>query len=209
MTSQLTLPERPAAPGLARGEQPVVLADIMQAGVRVAVWDRPSPVDDALVARACSRRLAIKSWVDTALLDPTLRRLLPAEEDGALREDLSLLADMTACLFGVTGVGLRVTALEKPMCPRFHVDRIPVRLLCTYGGPGSEWLPVGSVPAGLLTPGASQDGRVKAEAVERLAAGQVALFKGDTWDESPGGGVVHRSPAVTAGTQRLLVTLDI
>ena len=83
MTSQLTLPERPAAPGLARGEQPVVLADIMQAGVRVAVWDRPSPVDDALVARACARRLAIKSWVDTALLDPTLRRLLPA----AGRED--------------------------------------------------------------------------------------------------------------------------
>ena len=65
MTSQLTLPDRPPAPGLARGEQAVVLADIMQASVQVAVWDRPSPLEEALVARACLRRLAIKSWVET------------------------------------------------------------------------------------------------------------------------------------------------
>ncbi len=209
MTPLLTFPEPPPTPGLARGEQAVVLADIMQASVQVAVWDRPSPLDEALVARACLRRLAIKSWVDTALLTPVLRRLLPAEEDAPLREDLSLLADMTACLFGVTGVGLRVAALEKPMCPRFHVDRIPVRLLCTYGGPGSEWLPSASVPEGLLTPGASQEGRYQGQAVERLATGQVALFKGDAWGETPGGGVVHRSPPVAAGEKRLLITLDI
>ena len=209
MTSQLTFPECPPTPGLARDEQAVVLADIMRASVQVAVWDRPSPLDEALVARACAHRLAIKSWVDTALLTPTLRRLLPAEEDASLREDVSLLADMTACLFGVTGVGLRVTALDKPMCPRFHVDRIPVRLLCTYGGPGSEWLPAASVPEGLLTPGASQEGRYQAQAVERLTSGQVALFKGDAWGETPGGGVVHRSPPVAAGEKRLLITLDI
>ena len=200
-------PEYSPPPGLARSDQAVVLAEIMHEPV--AVWDRPSPLDDALVARACARGLAIKSWVDTALLMPTLRRLLPAEDDAALREDLALLADMTACLFGVTGVGLRVTALEKPMCPRFHVDRIPVRLLCTYGGPGSEWLPAAAVPPGLLTPGASQEGAFPTDAVQRLAAGQVALFKGDTWDDTPGGGVVHRSPPVPAGTRRLLVTLDI
>ena len=122
---------------------------------------------------------------------------------------LALLAEMMACLFGTAGVGLRVTALEKPMCPRFHVDRIPVRMLCTYGGPGSQWLPAPSVPTGLLVPGVDQEGRYAADSVQQLQAGQVALFKGDTWRDNPGSGVVHRSPPVSPGQQRLLVTLDI
>ncbi|MGB1464923.1 MAG: DUF1826 domain-containing protein, partial [Alcanivorax nanhaiticus] len=88
-------------------------------------------------------------------------------------------------------------------------DARPVRLLCTYGGPGSEWLPGNVVPAGLLTPGEAQDGRVAAEQVAQLATGQVALFKGDTWRDNPGSGVVHRSPSLSPGQQRLLVTLDI
>ena len=37
----------------------------------------------------------------------------------------------------------------------------------------------------------------------------VALFKGATWRDNPGSGVVHRSPPVSPGQQRLLVTLDI
>lgn len=199
----------PAPDGLARRQDPLVLADIMQDPVRVALWDRPSPVDPDVVALACRQRLAIRTWVNIETLTPTLEELLPDTAYGPLREDLALLADMTACLFGLDGVGLRVTALTKPMCPRFHVDRILVRLLCTYGGPGSEWLPAPSVPTGLLVPGASQEGRVEAAAIQRLEPGQVALFKGESWDEQPGNGVVHRSPPVASGGERLLVTLDV
>lgn len=195
--------------GLVRDRGPLVLADIMQDPVRVALWDRPSPVEPAVVALACRQRLAIRSWLSMDTLEPTLQELLPDAAYGPLREDLALLADMTTCLFGVDGVGVRVTALTKPMCPRFHVDRIPVRLLCTYGGPGSEWLPAPSVPGGLLVPGCSQEGRVEAAAIQRLEPGQVALFKGETWGEQPGNGVVHRSPPVADRSERLLVTLDV
>jgi len=202
-------PKAYAAPGLVMRDDAGVLADVMMDPVQVAVWDRRSPLDQQVVQQACSKKLAVKSWLDVADLPASIKRSLPGEGFAPLREDLVLLADMMACLFGVTGVGLRVTALEKPMCPRFHVDRIPVRLLCTYGGPGSQWLPAPAVSAGLLVPGVEQEGRYATDSVQQLQAGQVALFKGDTWRDNPGSGVVHRSPPVSPGQQRLLVTLDI
>jgi len=36
--------------------------------------------------------------------------------------------------------GTRITTLDRAMCPRFHVDRVPVRLIVTWGGPGTQWL---------------------------------------------------------------------
>jgi hypothetical protein len=44
---------------------------------------------------------------------------------------------MYQCLFEPEAIGLRIHVLADTMCPRFHVDRVPVRLLCTYRGPGT------------------------------------------------------------------------
>ncbi|OJH06945.1 MAG: hypothetical protein AOY29_04990 [Alcanivorax borkumensis] len=186
-----------------------VLADIVQDDMEVAVWDRPSPVGQDVVALACQQRLALKHWLELSQLEGAIERMLPDERYGALRDDLVLLADMTACLFGVSGLGLRVTALQAPMCPRFHVDRIPVRLLCTYGGQGSQWLPFDCVDDQLLSPGSNQPLLFQQENVKQLEAGQVALLKGESWRDNPGAGVVHRSPPMSPGQQRLLITLDI
>ncbi len=125
MMGAKTLPKAYAAPGLVMRDDAGVLADVMLDPVQVAVWDRHSPLDQQVVQLACREKLAVKSWLDVADLPASMKRSLPGEVFAPLREDLALLADMMACLFGATGVGLRVTALEKPMCPRFHVDRIP------------------------------------------------------------------------------------
>ncbi|WP_323774056.1 DUF1826 domain-containing protein [Alcanivorax sp.] len=195
--------------GWLRAPEAAVLADIFAEDVQVAVWDRPSPVGQDVVALACEQRLAVKSWLEISQLEQGILRILSDEQYAAMRDDLFLLADMMACLFGVAGVGLRVTALRQPMCPRFHVDRIPVRLLCTYGGQGSQWLPATHVHSQLLLPGSDQGSLYPQAGVEQIGAGQVALFKGETWRDNPGAGVVHRSPPMSPGQQRLLVTLDI
>ena len=196
--------------GLAISEEAGVLGEIGHEHVFVAVWDRLSPVGADVVALACQQRMAVRSWVDMDHgVAGSLQHLIPGDAFTELRQDVQLLSEMMACLFGVSGVGVRVTALEKPMCPRFHVDRIPARMLCTYGGPGSQWLPADAVTETLLLPGQDQQGCYREDSLEQLQAGQVALFKGDTWRDNYGQGVVHRSPPVTPGQQRLLVTLDI
>ena len=124
-----------------------VRADVFEDDVQVAVWDRPSAVGQDVVALACEQRLAVKSWLDITQLEATLLRFLPHATYAPLRADLFLLADMVACLFGVDGVGLRVTALRKPLCPRFYVDRIPVGMLLHSG------LAVGQLLLSPLWPG--------------------------------------------------------
>lgn len=103
-------------------------------------------------------------------------------------------------------VGLRLHLLRGTMCPRFHVDRVPVRLLCTYQGIGTEWLPEGKVTRAKSS-APLPDQLVGAGDADRLATGAVGLLKGEAWECNEGRGLVHRSPE--PGDQpRLVLALD-
>ena len=43
-------------------------------------------------------------------------------------------------LMGCDQVGIRLETLSAPMCPRFHVDHVPCRMLITLSGAGTEWI---------------------------------------------------------------------
>ena len=143
-----------------------------------------------------------------------LETVLPAISHGPLTHDMAELADMFCCLFDLTRVGLRLTVLRRAMCPRFHVDQVPCRLVTTYEGEATEWLSAGSAcpePA-VLSLGQPAEGRSTAmhgsPGVHKLAAGDVSLMKGEGWIGNEQGGLVHRSPDVASGAERLLLTLD-
>lgn len=121
--------------------------------------------------------------------------------------DLEYLMSAFVCLFDVRRVGVRLRLLDHAMCPRWHVDQVPVRLITTYTGPGSEWLGEGAMPRQALGSPAS-DRYADVEPAGRLAAGDVALFKGERWEGNQLRGVVHRSPRLAQGEARLVMTLD-
>ena len=60
-----------------------------------------------------------------------------------LSNDIAELVDMFCLLFGLNQAGIRLTVLNSAMCPKFHVDRVPCRLITTYHGIATEWLPHG------------------------------------------------------------------
>ena len=97
--------------------------------------------------------------------------------------------------------------LDKPMCPRWHVDKVPVRLITSYAGPGSEWLEEQYSPREHLG-GPAVDPYSDQGAAQVMACGEVALMKGERWQGNEGRGLVHRSPALSAGQRRLILTLD-
>lgn len=182
------------------GESPQVLTEVLQDGVNLAVWQRQLPVhvaDFAQVLLSLGQPLAESLTLELQPDDdaPALRGLAAAYADLQGYEgficDVRWLVGAYACLLDARRVGLRLRALEGAMCPRFHVDHVPARLICTYAGPGSEWL---------TAPDAVQ--------VEQLSTGDVAVLKGERWLGNEGQGLVHRSPAVPAGQRRLILTLD-
>lgn len=142
-----------------------------------------------------------------------LKALLPPHPAlSAFIEDVGWIVEMFACLFDLENIGLRLNVLAKTMCPRFHTDKVPCRLITTYAGKGTEWLDSKSIDHVMLA--ACNEFKEKADRfaeqypIQSLQEGEIALFKGDRWDEQGGHGVIHRSPALGPGEMRLLLTLD-
>lgn len=135
-----------------------------------------------------------------------LSKSIDPDRLGALSEEITLASDVLSELLDCERVGIRVTTLRAPMCPRFHVDRVPCRLLATINGPGTEWIPSDEVDRALLADRDRDAPPVRAGGgVRQLATGSWSLLKGGAWDERYGG-VVHRSPH--QDSDRLLVSLD-
>ena len=200
------------------GSQLDVLTDIYQEHTNIAIWQRS--LAHALIEAA-------NSILDT---NPTLQASLvvtPQEANVAvmkvlgstaraatLSEDIAQLVDMFCCLFDIKRAGLRLTALDRAMCPRFHVDRVPCRLVTTYQGVATEWLPHQAADRSKLGIGSQgkpdeRSGLFNSAAdIQQLCRGDVALLKGESWEGNQGAGLIHRSPQLPGETRRLLLTLD-
>jgi hypothetical protein len=151
---------------------------------------------------------------------PPVERLLPAELQAlpgaeAWLNDVEFLAALFRDLFDVESLGLRLRVLDRPMCPRFHVDKVPVRMVCTYGGPGTQWLPEPALNRERLGHGAcgqpdEESGLIlDLAAIGSMPAHAIGLFKGERWEGNDGRGAVHRSPRLSPEEpRRLLLTLD-
>lgn len=96
---------------------------------------------------------------------------------------------------------IRLEIVEDDACRRFHADYVTVRLICTYFGPGTEWLSEEQATA--QRAGAPLAGC----AIQSLATGHVGLFKGRVW--APDGAIIHRSPPISGtGAKRLVLVVN-
>ena len=129
-------------------------------------------------------------------------------------EDVSYLSFMFCKLFDQKKLWLRLDGIDHPMCPRFHTDKIKCRLVTTYVGPATQWLPHNLVDRKKL--GFGNDGKPDDQSglfqskqdIKQLDRGHVALLKGESWEGNEGAGVVHRSPHSEGNYKRLYLTID-
>ncbi|MFG6668417.1 DUF1826 domain-containing protein [Halomonas sp. HNIBRBA4712] len=133
-----------------------VLPRIFEDAINIAIMTRPLPADIAMSANAqCQTERAWQfSWLGDVndAFSADLRRHLPAPDAAdALIDDIKTVASAIAFLFETETVGVRLRLLQSAMCPRFHCDNLPVRLVTTYVGPGSEWLPEHAVNLAAIT----------------------------------------------------------
>ncbi|MDD1003241.1 DUF1826 domain-containing protein [Pseudomonas sp. TNT2022 ID642] len=196
-----------------QGPTPKTLTRILDDDTNLAVWTRQLPLhisEFAHLLLSLNEPLAESLCLELPDEDaePDLSGLASGFRDLEGYEgfiaDLKWLVGAFACLLGAKRIGLRLRVLDKAMCPRFHVDHVPVRLITTYAGVGSQWLKEGAMDR-------SQLGQANAEPrapIEQLSSGDVALLKGEKWHGNEGFGLIHRSPQPDAGERRLILTLD-
>jgi hypothetical protein len=133
----------------------------------------------------------------------------------AMAQDISLIADIYSELLGCDEIAIRLEVSSKAMCPRFHVDRTGIRLICTYRGQGTEWIDdkwVDRSKLGQGSLGLADDASGLFDArttVEAASPFDVLLLKGSLWQENIRRGAIHRSPSVIAGSgPRILLVMD-
>ncbi|RMQ94930.1 hypothetical protein ALP94_02941 [Pseudomonas savastanoi pv. glycinea] len=198
-----------------QGDTPAILSQVLEDDVNLAVWQRQLPAhieDFGALLLSLNEPLAeaITLEISDENVQPDLQNFASAYADLEGYEgfiaDVSWLISAYACLLGAKRIGVRLRVLDKAMCPRFHVDHVPVRLITTYAGIGSQWLREGAIDR-------SQLGKLQAEPsdalnIRQINCGDVALLKGERWVGNEGQGLVHRSPPLQRDERRLLLTLD-
>jgi hypothetical protein len=197
------------------GEKIDVLAEVLRDEVNLAIWQRrlpavPGAFAAALLVRgeplAESMVLELAHPESAPKLDSLLARYGELPGHAAFLADIGWLVGAFACLVDAKRIGLRLRVLDKTMCPRFHVDHVPLRLITSYAGVGSQWLREGVMARSRLGDPAAEP--VEEAQIERAEAGHVLLAKGERWIGNEGGGLIHRSPKPPADERRLLLSLD-
>lgn len=200
------------------GTEPEILTEIYQDAVNIAVWETEiSPKLESAVkaVMASLPDLQLSEVISVKSAEDRLQEILGADDASVeLRHDVLELVDMFCCLFDLERTGLRLATLNRAMCPRFHVDHVPCRLLKTYKGIGTQWIPHDVVDRTKLgvdhhNQPDELSGLFQSETdIENLQSGQVALLKGERWEGNEGAGLVHRSPGLDKGERRFLLSLD-
>jgi hypothetical protein len=195
-----------------------VLSDIYQESINLAVWKCSLSTDIQAnikqVMNSNDRLRIIMTTEPENIVEKLMESASVLADKKLLCTHIALIVDMFCCLFELKRVGLRLITVDKAMCPKFHVDKVPCRLITTLSGTTTEWLHHADVDRSKL--GAGSQGmpdKVSGifsheQMIQRLDIGDVALLKGEGWFNNEQGGLVHRSPSIEDNNRRLMLTLD-
>ena len=158
-----------------------------------------------------SKEALPRLWFEGALADlkPRLRRAVverlaePRWLANWLIDDVLEHSKLIVSLTGTPTLRVRLDVVDDDCCPKFHVDDVRLRLVTTYRGPGTEWIPP-RLAARFV------DGRLPpADTVRHLARGEVAVLRGGRGATPERPGVLHRSPPIAGtGVVRLFLAID-
>ena len=127
---------------------------------------------------------------------------------------------LEADTLSLIGQSFEITSLHRPYevslsfiqdvpCTKLHADFLPLRLLCTYFGAGTVFLPPSSTRYSCLNQG-SANKRVVVKGAEVLEARpfEVLLLKGRKFEGGELKPCAHRSPEINGTDIRLLLKVD-
>lgn len=194
------------------------LTAIYQDDINLVVLQRTLSAAAQSAVGALAEGSEFTATAQVAAAQPDLSCLLPAGRDDTapLLADIRFWIEVYAELFDADRIGLRICHSRSVMCPRFHIDRVPVRLVCAYAGPSLQWLAEPDIDRSFL--GHSAGGRSDEEsglirrpgAIQQVLPQAIVLCRGEAWPEQAGRASVHRSPPLPPdGSGRIVMTLDI
>ena len=199
-----------------RGASPFVLDEIADEDVNLVVWQRRGPAGVKRALSAWARRSALSfdevlCGHDCDVAPLVASMVSPLRE--RMAQDIERLLHAFARVTKSACVRTTFDVVRTDRCRKFHADFVRYRLITTYIGPGTEWLPEEAVDRAAMVgafecPFEANRAIVRPDAtVQCAAAGEVLLMKGAAHRAARG--AVHRSPPLTAAEpRRVLLTVS-
>lgn len=192
------------------GSEVKVLQDIHLKSKNIAVYERDISVLEMdlrpLVKQVIECRAIGTLEEILFILETYFDKNLPKSH--GLLEDIAGVLSLFARTTKASSFRLLLASVSTNMCSRFHTDINDLRLLCTYIGPGTLW-----VPDEAIDQEASRARRSKKELVidqqqiQQASTGDVVILKGALYPEA--NPILHQSPAIeNTGENRLLLRID-
>lgn len=193
----------------ATGTTPDVLKNIHDAEINIAIYERGGVPFEAEIACLLADDFEFKASGDTKTILDQLTNTFDSASYPNFTEDIKNLLDHFKNVTAENEFRLLVATVKSNMCRRFHTDVNDLRMLCTYIGPGTEWLSEENINRKALDAG--NDNRsvvVHQNDIRQVKSGDVTILKGALYPNNDRA-VVHRSPTIeTAGIKRLLLRID-
>lgn len=195
------LVNRPAT-AMNTSSDPRILGSVAMSGVAVAIWQRQPSCEfqewlDGLDAVRLPR-LRCRATLPQ-VPDVIMRACVEAGTPSGLQRDLLIadIAELACHAANITEslmIDLRLDVSDGQPCPKWHLDAVPARLLCTLRGAGTQFGPV------------RPDG--EPVNIQQMRPGDVGMFRGRLWPGDEISGILHRSPPARGGPTRLLLVID-
>ena len=116
-------------------------------------------------------------------------------------EDISLLCKLFCDIEKSNYISLWLGS--KRGCQRYHIDDVPQRLLVTYAGQGTEWIPDEAADRNAYYNGEPNENIIKDKsATKYIDKWDVAIFRGGS------NGLLHKTPKTALKTSSVLMRLD-
>jgi hypothetical protein len=198
------------------GDTPDILARINEPDVNICIWQRPSidQIERELASLTPRDLPDVRCRCNLNKFDAAVTRLMANQGLSTdlfkhWREDLLSIARIYFPLTRGRRVTMRLETTDQDGCPRFHTDRTHLRLLCTYLGPGTEWLRNDQADREAQLAGAPNSEILLTYKPSQLRRFWVGLLKGSAFPGNSRNGLIHRSPPSQGpGVNRVLFCLD-
>ncbi|WP_374632689.1 DUF1826 domain-containing protein [Ferrovibrio sp.] len=197
------------------GDDIAALALIARPALNIAIWRRSLPLCLRHFAQAMAEQAEqdVCFWLDAkqdagqAAQHAFAAAGWPAGIGSqAMAADIAQLAKAMRKAGSGKRLHVDIGRVRNDACRYYHTDRLHLRLLCSYVGPGTEWIPDDAADRSMLGKGMNAAVLRDPARLQHLQTGWAALLKGD--GDHGRRGIVHRSPPLQPGQRRLVLTID-
>ena len=187
-----------------------VLKEILQDYLNIVIWEREISQEIKLYTELLSQKEVFELVSNYSNLDSLFKKLPYKNHLGYefFCEDILFITQLFENILRTKNLKVQISIVDKVQCPKFHVDFVNLRLLCTYTGRGSQYLENNNANRNELGLGINSKVPILSEDILEVPRYAVSILKGELFNNNQGKGVVHKSPMIEENIKRVILKIE-